>query len=328
MTVPVQREAGLAEECDGGVDRAFRHDVLTGLSERQKAVPARWFYDFTGSELFERITALPEYYPTRVEAALLEAHAPEIAERVGPGRVVVEFGSGSSTKTPLLLREVEPKAYVAIDISGPFLRQSCADLAARFPSLPIVPVEANFMSPVTLPALGERTLGFFPGSTIGNLTPRAAVDVLRAMRETLGANAQLLIGLDTVKPVDELLAAYDDAQGMTARFNRNLLDRINRELGGDIPVQAFRHVARWNARWSRVEMHLEAEADLAFRVCGSRFAMRSGETIHTENSHKYTPQTAEFLLQASGWTPRSRWSDARDAFLIVHAEATEARSAP
>lgn len=326
----VQGDLKLVDHGDDGVALAFRADVLSGLAARQKAIPARWFYDLTGSELFEQITALPEYYPTRTEIALLERYGPQIAKAVGRDRVVVEFGSGSSVKTPLLLREIHPAAYVPIDISGEFLRQSSAILAARFPDLPIRPVEADFMKPVRLPAAvqGRDMLGFFPGSTIGNMVPSTAIDLLRSMRETLGGGAQLLIGIDQMKDVGQLLAAYDDRQGVTARFNRNLLVRINRELNGDIPVDRFRHVARWNAQWSRIEMHLEALADVSFTVAGRAFTMRKGETIHTENSHKYQPGQARFLLQASGWTPTVQWTDAGESFLILLAEATEARYAP
>ncbi|MBB5984925.1 dimethylhistidine N-methyltransferase [Sphingobium sp. B1D3A] len=318
-------------ERDGeGVDPAFRDDVLKGMAQRQKAIPARWFYDLAGSELFERITALPEYYPTRAETALLERHGQDIARLVGPGRAVVEFGSGSSVKTPLLLREISPAAYVPIDISGEFLRQSSEALAQAFPTLPVMPVEADFMKTVELPAAVKAfgMLGFFPGSTIGNLVPRTAVDLLRSMRETLGDRAQLLIGVDRVKDIDRLVRAYDDTQGITARFNLNLLLRINRELGADIPVEQFRHVARWNPDWSRIEMHLEATRDVSFSISGCSFAMLVGETIHTENSHKYTPDQARLILQASGWTPNAQWTDADGDFLLVLCEASEQRSAP
>lgn len=320
----------LVEHDPDGIDLAFRADVLRGLSERQKAIPARWFYDMTGSELFEQITRLEEYYPTAVETHLLETHGREIAQLVGPNRAVVEFGSGSSVKTPLLLREVAAAAYVPLDISGDFLRQSCDELAAKFPDLPIVPVEADFMRPVVLPDCVRHLdmLGFFPGSTIGNMVPATAVDLLRSMRETLGDRAQLLIGADRVKDVGRLIAAYDDAQGVTARFNLNLIDRINRELIADIPRAGFRHVARWNDDWGRIEMHLEALEDLAFTVSGQPFKMRAGDTIHTENSHKYTPNQVRLLLQAAGWTPRHHWTDDVEDFLIVLADATEPRSAP
>jgi dimethylhistidine N-methyltransferase len=311
-------------------DAAFRADVLAGLAAPQKAIPARWFYDRRGSELFEAITDLPEYYPTRTERALLEAHAPEVAGLAGPGRAVVEFGSGSSAKTPLLLAAVTPSSYVPIDISGDFLRESSAALARRFPGLPVHPIEADFMRPIALPQeMGDTPrLGFFPGSTIGNLTAPTAVDLLRAMAGTLGVGAMLLIGMDRVKDEAELVAAYDDAPGVTAAFNLNLLHRINRELEGDVPVDAFRHAARWNDAEARIEMHLEATRDVDFAVAGQRFAMRVGETIHTENSHKYDRRSARLLLAAGGWTAIAEWTDPQDRFAMLLAEVKPPRMAP
>lgn len=304
-------------------DPAFLADVLSGLSARQKSVPARWFYDHRGSQLFEAITRLPEYYPTRTERGILAAHAGEIAALVGPGRAVVEFGSGSSAKTPLLLRAVAPAAYVPVDISGAFLRESAAALAQAFPQVPVHPLEADFLQPLSLPAAIAATpaLGFFPGSTIGNMEADDAVDLLRNMAATLGADARLVIGIDRIKSPDVLIPAYDDAQGVTAQFNLNLLARINRELSADIPVADFRHVVRWNDEAARIEMHLEAGRDLAFSVSGRRFAMRAGETIHTENSHKYGRRDAAVLLRASGWTPLAEWTDPDGLFAVILAGA-------
>ena len=311
-------------------DPAFLADVLAGLAQPQKAIPARWFYDRRGSELFEEITRLPEYYPTRVETALLEKHCGQVGEIVGAGRAVVEFGSGSSLKTPHLLRAVDPAAYVPIDISGDFLRDSSAGLAQAFPGLPVLPVEANFMNPVPLPGqvAGVAKLGFFPGSTIGNLVPRSGVDLLRGMIDTLGLGAMLLIGMDRVKDEHLLLAAYDDAAGVTAAFNLNLLERINRELGGDVPVASFRHQARWNDVWARIEMHLLATENVAFTIAGRRFEMTAGETIHTENSHKYDPRSARQLLAAGGWSPIREWPDADGMFALFLAEARPEPVAP
>lgn len=304
-------------------DPAFLADVLSGLSARQKSVPARWFYDHRGSQLFEAITRLPEYYPTRTERGILAAHAGEIAALVGPGRAVVEFGSGSSAKTPLLLRAVAPSAYVPVDISGAFLRESAAALAQAFPQVPVHPLEADFLQPLSLPAaiVATPALGFFPGSTIGNMEADDAVDLLRNMAATLGADARLVIGIDRIKSSDILIPAYDDAQGVTAQFNLNLLARINRELSADIPVADFRHVVRWNDEAARIEMHLEAQRDLAFSVCGRRFAMRASETIHTENSHKYGRRDAAVLLRASGWTPLAEWTDPDGLFAVILAGA-------
>ena len=312
------------------VDPAFRADVLAGLALPQKAVPARWFYDRAGSELFEAITGLPEYYPTRVETALLEAHAREVGAIAGAGRVVVEFGSGSSTKTPHLLGQVAPAAYVPIDISGEFLRTSAAALAARFPTIDVLPVERDFTAPLRLPEAlaGLPKLGFFPGSTIGNFAPGAAVDLLRAMAATLGAGAMLLIGLDRVKDKRILIPAYNHAAGVTAAFNLNLLGRINRELDGTIPVGDFAHSGRWVEAQSRIEMHLVAQRDLAFDVAGTRFAMAAGETIHTENSHKYGSRDGRLMLRAAGWEPLAEWVDPDGLFEMVLAEAVPVPFAP
>ena len=311
-------------------DPAFRADVLHGLADRPRAIPARWFYDRAGSELFEEITRLPEYYPTRVETALLAEHSAEVAKLAGPGRAVVEFGSGSSTKTPHLLGAVEPAAYVPIDISGDFLRESANALAADFPKLHIEPLEADFTRPLDPPDSIAHLprLGFFPGSTIGNLVARTAVNLLRAMVETLGRGSMLLIGMDRVKSEDILIRAYDDPSGVTAAFNLNLLHRINRELEGDIPVDAFRHRAIWNDDYARIEMHLEARRDVRFEVAGQSFEMRAGETIHSENSHKYGPRDARLLLRAGAWTPIREWTDPQGLFALILAEAQPPGWAP
>ena len=309
---------------------AFRSDVLAGLAAPIPAVPARWLYDRTGSELFDAITRLPAYYPTRTETALLEAVMPEVAALVPAGSAVVEFGAGSAAKTPLLLESIAPAAYVPVDISGDYLEDSAAQLSARFPGLPVLPVVADFVHPFAIPEAVANLprLGFFPGSTIGNFVPRSATDLLRHFRLLLGTGARLLIGMDRVKPVERLLAAYDDPGGVTARFNLNLLERINRELDGTIPLDAFRHEARWNDILSRIEMHLVAVRDVAFTVSGRPFAFKAGASIHSENSHKYGRRGARLLLLAGGWTPLGEWSDPAGDFAIVLAEAQPNRSAP
>ncbi|HWT12193.1 MAG TPA: L-histidine N(alpha)-methyltransferase [Allosphingosinicella sp.] len=312
------------------VDAAFRADVLAGLAAPIPAVPARWLYDRRGSELFEAITRLPEYYLTRTDADLLGRHCGEVARIVGPGHAVVEFGSGSSAKTPLLLRAAAPAAYVPVDISGDFLREAAATLQAEFPDLPVYPVEADFMQCIALPpeVSGTPKLGFFPGSTIGNLVPRTAVDLLRAMKETLGERSRLLIGIDRIKDVGILMRAYDDADGVTAEFNLNLLRRINAELDGTVPVDAFRHRVIWNDAMSRIEMHLEALRDVDFTVCGRRFSFAAGATIHTENSHKYGYRDSRLLLRAAGWGVVEEWTDEKEWFSIILAEAEPPRFAP
>ncbi len=313
-----------------GVDRAFRRDVLEGLAQEQKAVPARWLYDDAGSQLFEDITQAPEYYPTRAETEILRNEGAAFADAIGPGRAVVEFGSGSSVKTPLLLGQIDAAAYVPLDIAGDFLRAAAADLSGKFPGLPVHPVEADFMRRVELPGAVADVpkLGFFPGSTIGNMIPRTAVDLLRTMRETLGQGAKLLIGMDLVKSRDTLRAAYDDAAGVTARFNLNLAERINRELRGTIPVDALRHEARWNDAFARIEMHLVAQHDIAFDVADETFTMHKGESIHTENSHKFGRRSSNTLLLAGGWTPLQRWTDGEKRFSMILAEAGPELSAP
>jgi L-histidine Nalpha-methyltransferase len=311
-------------------DPAFRADVLAGLAAPIPAVPARWLYDRRGSELFEEITRLPEYYPTRTETAMLERHSADFAAMFAPGAVVVEFGSGSSAKTPILLRAVDPAAYVPIDISGDFLRESADALRAEFPGLPIHPVEADFLRQLDLPGeiAGAPKLGFFPGSTIGNFVPRSAVDLLRAMKDTLGDGARLLIGMDRIKDVEVLLAAYNDEAGVTARFNLNLLHRINAELDGTIPVEAFHHRAIWDDAKSRIEMHLEAVREVAFTVAGESFAFAAGATVHTENSHKYGHRDSRLLLRAAGWGVVEEWTDEKEWFSIILAEAEPPRFAP
>jgi dimethylhistidine N-methyltransferase len=298
----------------------FSTAVLAGLAQPQKIIPARYFYDRAGSELFEQITELPEYYPTRTEIGILMESAAAIADAVGPGRAVVEFGSGSSVKTPLLLRAIAPTAYVPVDISAEFLQASAAALAADFPGLSVLPVAADFTHAFRLPASIAATpkLGFFPGSTIGNLAPVAAVDLLRGFAATLGAEAMLVIGFDLApgpgKSVETLEAAYDDAQGVTAAFNLNLLHRINRELGGDVVIDDFAHRAVWNADLGRIEMHLVAVRHTGFSAAGQHFALKTGETIHTENSYKWTLAESRLLARAAGWTPVAHWSDSAGLF--------------
>ena len=312
------------------VDPAFQEDVLAGLSAYIPAVPARWLYDRRGSELFDEITRLPAYYPTQTETALLKEILQDIAKCVHAGAAVVEFGAGSATKTPLLLEAINPAAYVPVDISGDYLRESAAEIADRFPSISVEPVVADFARPFDLPdsIAALPKLGFFPGSTIGNFVPRTGTDLLRSFRDLLGVGAQLLIGMDKVKPIERLIAAYDDPTGVTAAFNLNLLERINRELDGDIPIDAFRHEARWNDILSRIEMHLVARRDVTFTISGKSFSFAKGSSIHTENSHKYGQRGARVLLLAGGWTPLAEWTDPAGDFAVILAEALPNRFAP
>lgn len=309
---------------------AFREDVLAGLGAPIPAIAARWLYDHRGSELFDEITRLPSYYPTRTETAIFEDSMPEIAAKVPRGAVVIEFGAGSQTKTPLLLSAIDPAAYIPVDISGDYLEQSAAELQQRFPKVEVIPIIADFTRPFSLPGGIEHLpkLGFFPGSTIGNFVPWSATDLLRQFRNLLGCGSQLLIGMDRVKPVDRLIEAYDDPEGVTAQFTLNLLARINRELDGDIPVDCFRHEARWNDILSRIEIHLVAQRHVSFTVSGKSFSFRRGSSIHVENSHKYGQRGARVLLLAGGWTPIAEWSDPAGDFAEILSTAEPERFAP
>jgi dimethylhistidine N-methyltransferase len=309
---------------------AFRDDVLRGIAAPVPAVPARWLYDRRGSELFDEITRLATYYPTRTETGIFHSIMTDVASRVPKGAVVVEFGAGSQTKTPILLEAIAPAAYIPVDISGDYLEESARDLQQRFPKLEIIPVVADFARPFSLPGGLDHLpkLGFFPGSTIGNFVPWSATDLLRQFRSLLGPGSQLLIGMDRVKAISRLIAAYDDPEGVTAQFTLNLLSRINRELEGDIPIDAFRHEARWNDILSRIEIHLVATREVAFNVAGEAFRFLAGSSIHVENSHKYGPRGGRVLLLAGGWTPLAEWSDPAGDFAEILAVAEPERFAP
>jgi dimethylhistidine N-methyltransferase len=291
-------------------DCAFLDDVLTGLSGPVKSLPAKYFYDAEGSRLFEEICELPEYYLTRTEIALLSRVAPEIAQHIPRGAALVELGSGASLKTRLVL-DAAPHlgAYVPVDISESALSQAAAALSRDYPDLAVVPVAADFTRPLTLPA-SVRALplvGFFPGSTIGNFTPDEAVTLLAQARAMLGPKAAFLIGADLVKPIETLLRAYDDERGVTAAFNRNLLHRINRDLDGDFDPDSFKHRALWNSRESRIEMHLVSERNQTVSVGGERLSFSEGQSIHTENSYKFTPTTIAEIAGNAGWEIETSW---------------------
>ena len=301
------------------LDDEFAAAVVAGLSQSAKSLPCRYFYDARGSELFEEITDLDEYYPTRTELAILRAHAGELARRVAPGSVLVEFGSGSSRKTEILLDAMpDLAAYVAIDVSESALEGARARLAARYPELRVITRVGDFRMPLDLPAslTDAPRLGFFPGSTIGNLTREAAVGLMRDMAVSLGAEARLVIGADLRKDVARLLAAYDDARGVTAAFNLNLLTRINRELGADFDLAGFVHEAFFDHDESRIEMRLVSLRAQEVRVLGRGFSFAAQERIHTENSHKYTVEDFQGLAQRAGWRPFGVWRDPEHLFSV------------
>ena len=293
-----------ARALDAGETTRFRRDLLTGLSRSPKTASPKWFYDAEGSRLFEDITRLPEYYPTRQEAALLREVAPRWASRFGADAVLVEFGSGASEKTRIVLDAApDLAAYVPIDISADALDLAAGRIAEAYPSLRIAPLVGDFLHLGALPAgIGSgRRIGFFPGSTIGNLEREEAIAFLTAARGLLGADALFVLGVDLAKDPATLIAAYDDAAGVTAAFNRNLLVRANRELGAGFDVDAFAHRAVWNAAASRMEMHLEATRAMSVEIDGRPLVFACGETIHTESSRKYSEASVRELAQASGW---------------------------
>jgi L-histidine N-alpha-methyltransferase len=300
---------------------SFRDCVLEGLSRRNKTIPCRFLYDARGSMLFEAICELAEYYPTRTETAILATYAHEIAAAMGPHCQLVEFGSGASRKVRLLLAALaDPAAYVAIDISRDALRHAANALAASFPGLAVVALCADYMRPLELPELPAagkgRRLGFFPGSTIGNLDPGAAVDFLVGCRSVIGADGAMLVGVDLKKDSKLLHAAYNDAQGITAAFNLNLLERVNRELGGDFNLGRFMHDAFYNARAGKIEIYIRSCADQIVTVAGQRFPFANGERIHTEDSWKYTVSEFQHLAAHAGYRAERCWTDPAELFSV------------
>lgn len=297
----------------------FAEAVLTGLSQTDKHIPCRFLYDARGSELFEDITRLDEYYPTRTEIGLLDKYGPEIAKRAGDGCAVVEFGSGSSRKTHILLEHMEnAAAYVPIDIDETALNEAARRLEARFPELPLHPVHADFSQDIDLPREIEQApkLGFFPGSTIGNFELDAAVEFLANAGTLLGADGDLLIGADLQKDLKILLPAYDDAKGVTADFTLNLIHRINRELNGNLEVSRFAHEAIYNDEIGRIEIYIVSQTNQKVEILGREFALRKGERIHVENSHKYTVPQFQALAEEAGWRSDQVWTDADDLFSL------------
>ena len=301
--------------------KSFRDDVFEGLSREQKELPCKYFYDNRGSELFNTICGLDEYYPTRTETALLQAHGREMADLIGPGVCLIEFGCGSLLKTRLLLDALRsPAAFVPIDISADHLLQSAAALAADYPNLEVLPVVADFTHPVKLPdnarKASENRVGFFPGSTIGNFDHAGAADFLATVADMVGGGGALLIGVDLKKDEDILVRAYDDAQGVTAAFNRNVLERINRELGGCFDIETFRHRALYNGAEGRIEMHLVSEKDQTVTVHDRDFTFTEGETIHTEDSYKYHVEEFSSFAARAGFCSARTWVDGDGLFSL------------
>ena len=298
----------------------FKTEVIENLSREQKSLPCKFLYDKKGSTLFDRICELDEYYPTRTEIALLDRHGEEFAELSGPSCHLIEFGSGSSVKVRLLLDRLdEPAAYTAIDISRDHLIDAASALAEEFPEIEVEAVWADYTQPLRLErenGNAGRRLGFFPGSTIGNFAPDEAHAFLERSAETIGPGGSMLIGVDLKKDEDTLVAAYNDREGVTAAFNENLLARINRELEGDFDLSAFSHDAVYNRQHGRIEMHLVSGRDQTARVGDRSFDFRAGETIHTENSYKYSIEQFQGLCREARYEPVKAWTDPDGMFSL------------
>lgn len=299
---------------------AFLEDVLAGLARPQKSIPPKYFYDERGSKLFEAICELPEYYPTRTEMAIMREHVAEMAQLVGPEAELIEFGSGAGIKTRILIEALRPPLYVPVDIDGAMLRAASEKLAQLFPWLNITGMCADYSSPLVLPEFVgvpiHRKAVFFPGSTIGNFTPEEALEFLRRTRTLTGPGGVMLVGVDLKKDKSVLDAAYDDAQGVTAQFNLNLLSRINRELGGDFQPRRFAHRAFYDEAKGRIEMHLESLYAQFVRIAGRRFNFAPGETIHTEISCKYTVAEFGALARDAGFVTEKVWTDEQQLFSV------------
>ena len=296
----------------------FRDDVIAGLSLPQKALPPKYFYDAVGSRLFEAICRLKEYYPTRAELALTRAHIGEIARFAGKRSTLIEYGSGESIKSRLLIDALRPSAYIPVDISEDALRGAAAKLRRHFAWLDIRPVHGDFSRPLKIPmahAMGRRVV-YFPGSTIGNLTPDEAHAFLRMTRGQVGPNGAMLVGVDLKKDANALHAAYNDAKGVTAAFNLNMLARINRELGGDFDLRRFRHYAFYNPAPGRIEMHLVSLVRQAVNIGNFRFSFDAGESIHTENSYKYSIDGFRALARSAGFKGGKVWLDPKGLFAL------------
>lgn len=302
----------------------FSTDMLGALATRPRCLSPKYFYDRQGSLLFDRICQLPEYYPTRVELSLLATHAAEIAEYIGPGAEIVEFGAGSLQKIRLLLDAMDkPLRYIPIDISGDHLAASAKTLQCSYPSLTVLPVVGDYTSAMRLPATADATarrVGFFPGSTLGNLSPAEALAFLKQAGRNLRGGA-LLLGVDLVKDPSILHAAYNDAQGVTAAFNLNLLARANRELDADFDAALFAHSAFYNAALQRIEMHLMSRRPQRVKVCGQSFTFAEGETLHTENSYKFTIDGLQSLAAKAGFQAGPVWADPQKQFCLCWLQA-------
>jgi len=324
MGIQKQRDTAIADEVDDSSQASgtFKAEIIAGLKHTPKRIQSKFFYDERGSRLFEEITLLEEYYLTRVEIEILQKYLSEMAALIGPKAVVIEFGTGAGVKTRMLIEALDkPKSFIPIDISREQLNEASRELAARFPSLDIRPVCADYTSTIAIP-LDSETAGkkivFFPGSTIGNFTPEEAVGFLRQVAKLAGPDGALLIGFDRNKSTKVLEDAYNDNLGITAKFNLNLIHRINREFAVNIPVENFDHFAFFNNDESRIEMHLISRVEQTLMLGGEEIHLGAGEHIITEYSYKYSSPAFQGLLGSSGFVVQARWTDSNGYFEVCY----------
>ena len=301
--------------------KTFLDDVIKGFSLAQKQLSPKYFYDEFGAKIFERICTTPEYYPTRTETMIIKNNVAEIARKIGPNATLIEYGSGALEKVKIILEALEkPSALVPFDISKEQLKVAAKKIKTEFPHLNVLPISGDFTKPLKLPKAllnAEKQVAFFPGSTIGNFEKEGAIDFLKSVKATVGENGLMLIGVDLQKDRNTILKAYNDEAGVTSEFNKNILIRINRELGGNFNLNDFEHIASYNEEYHRVEMHLRSLAVQTVCISGIKFSFDLNETIHTENCYKYTSKSFSNLVEAAGFFPADSWTDSDGLFAVV-----------
>ena len=303
------------------IDNDFLNDVIEGLSQNPKTLKPKYFYDNRGAQLFTEICTTPEYYPTRTEIKILNQNAEDIASQIGDNTALIEYGSGALEKIKILLDFLnEPVGLIPVDISEDQLFESAKNLENLYPDLEILPVAADFTKPIPIPGFShppKKHVAFFPGSTIGNFEPDLAIQFLEGVTKTIGLDGLLLIGFDLKKDIETLLAAYDDQRGITSSFNKNLLSRINDELGGNFNLDTFEHVARYNENKGRIEMHLKSTTEQTVSINKELFEFLEGETIHTENCYKFTKESFTAMSSKAGLYPVKTWTDDQNLFAVM-----------
>ena len=303
------------------INNEFLTDVIDGLNQKPKTLKPKYFYDNRGAELFTEICKTPEYYPTRTEIEILKLNAKDIASEIGDNVVLIEYGSGALEKIQILLNVLEnPAGVIPVDISKDQLIEATAELQTMYPDLKIIPIPADFTKPISIPKLSPapaNRVAFFPGSTIGNFEPDLAISFLQGVTDTIGPGGLLLIGFDLKKQTETLVAAYDDKAGITETFNKNILHRINTELGGNFDIQSFKHIARYNEKEGRIEMHLESQTNQSVSIKNTVFQFMEKETIHTENCYKFTETDFKALASKAGLSPVKAWNDNRRYFAVM-----------